>query len=402
MRTQLHRRRHRSYRKFPPGSRADRQQHVIHLRVLPLIANDVAEIDPPPVLALNAISQPTPPQKRYLLPSVYRRGIGKLAAMVGVFLLAFVALFFGATTIVSYGPSPTARNLFVSTVMETSAAKFLATMYFDDEEIAVMLAGDTAKAVPVVTNADAVTVAPQQTVPDHEGITVEDVRGKTFVGKIMIVDDPARIFVKTLPTFDEYGEGMALADMIAESGAVAGINAGGFLDPNGLGKGGMPMGAVISGGKLLCNTETQYPTIVGFDASYKLIAGDFSVDQALAMGIQEAVSFGPVLVSNGKIQPLSGGLNPRTAIGQRADGAVLLLVVDGRQPHSLGATHGDIASLMVQYGAVNAANLDGGSSSLMIYKGEVLNAYSMLTGPRKLPTAFLVRGMEESSDEASA
>lgn len=321
--------------------------------------------------------------------------------MAGVFLLAFLTLFFGATTIVCYGPSPAARDLFVSTVMETSAAKFLARMYFDDEQIAAIRTGQTAKAAPAVTDAGAVTIAPSAGTPADArdgGITLEEVRGDTFVGKMMIVEDPSRIFVKTLPAFGVYGEGMELSEMIAESGAVAGINAGGFLDPNGLGRGGMPMGVVIHEGKLLCETDTAYPTIIGFDAEHKLVAGDFSAQEALAMGIQEAVSFGPVLVSGGKVTPLAGGVNPRTAIGQRADGAVLLLVVDGRQPHSLGATPNDLADLMVQYGAVNAANLDGGSSSLMIYEGEVQNAYSMLTGPRKLPTAFLVRRLEEKPD----
>ena len=111
--------------------------------------------------------------------------------------------------------------------------------------------------------------------------------------------------------------------------------------------------------------------------------------------VQWAVSLGPALIIYGKVQSfesdLISGLNPRTAIGQRIDGAVLMLVVDGRRMNSLGATYGDLADIMLDFGAVNASNLDGGSSTLMIYEGEVMNVCASVTGPRALPTTFLVR-----------
>ncbi|MEG2843115.1 MAG: GtrA family protein, partial [Ruthenibacterium sp.] len=242
---------------------------------------------------------------RHTRPSAPLHLLLRAGEMTAVLLLAIVVLFFGATTILCYGPSTAARNLFVSTVMETSAAKFLARMYFDETEINTILKGDAAKAPDAVTDTDAITIAPPSEQPDAEDITVEEVRGNSFVGKMMIVKDPARIEIATLPAFDAYGEGMALEDLIAQGNAVAGINAGGFLDPNGMGHGGMPMGVVIHEGKILCETETKYPTIIGFNAEHKLIAGTFTAQAALDMGIQEAVSFGPVLVSDGKIMPLS-------------------------------------------------------------------------------------------------
>ena len=85
---------------------------------------------------------------------------------------------------------------------------------------------------------------------------------------------------------------------------------------------------------------------------------------ALDRGVRDAVSFGPVLVVNGEAVEVNGsgsGLNPRTAIGQREDGSILLVVIDGRQVNSLGASYSDVIELMLEYGAVNAANLDGGS-----------------------------------------
>ena len=84
------------------------------------------------------------------------------------------------------------------------------------------------------------------------------------------------------------------------------------------------------------------------------------------------------------------GKNPRTAIGQRADGSVLLLTVDGRQANSIGATFKELVYIMQDYGAVNAAAMDGGTSTQMVYNGEVVNSPYSPTGPRTCPTAYLV------------
>ena len=116
------------------------------------------------------------------------------------------------------------------------------------------------------------------------------------------------------------------------------------------------------------------------------------------MGIRDAVSFGPALIVNGRAAGYSGvgsGLNPRTAIGQRADGAVLLLVIAGRQANSMGASMADLIEVMQEYGAVNAANLDGGMSSSMYYDGEELISSCTIRSARRIPTAFLVERRSE-------
>lgn len=81
----------------------------------------------------------------------------------------------------------------------------------------------------------------------------------------------------------------------------------------------------------------------------------------------------------------------RTVIGQRYDGAFLLMVLDGRQPSSFGSTYQDIIDIMQQYDAVNAANLDGGNSTVMVYDGETLNTTVSIKGDRRVPTAFIVK-----------
>ena len=97
------------------------------------------------------------------------------------------------------------------------------------------------------------------------------------------------------------------------------------------------------------------------------MVGRMTAQYALDIGVRDAVSFGPALIVNGVAANYSGsggGLNPRTAIGQREDGAILLLVIEGRKTSSMGATMADLIDIMLEYGAVNAVNLDGGSSSL--------------------------------------
>jgi len=324
-----------------------------------------------------------------------RRTIGRIAAVVGVTLLAVVIAFFGAVTVVCYGPSAQAKGLFVTTVMETSAAKFLAKMYFSDEEIAAIRAQNAVIDVDVST--DDTTFIPADPDDDTPDLVIEDVTGATFKGKMMLVKDPKRLYVGTLPAYDGRA-GMTLDDFVKNSGAVAGINAGGFEDEKGFGNGGTPIGYVIHNGTLMFGSNGSTGSIVGFDANGKLIVGRMSAGTALAKGVTEAVTFGPALVINGEPAPVAGtggGLNPRTAIGQRADGTVLLLVIDGRQSHSLGASYKDCRDVMVQYGAVNAANLDGGSSTLMIHNGEHVNFCASLYGSRELPTAFLVKAVAE-------
>jgi len=96
---------------------------------------------------------------------------------------------------------------------------------------------------------------------------------------------------------------------------------------------------------------------------------------------------------------LSSGVNPRTAIAQRSDGAVLMLVVEGRQVNSLGATYRDLVDVLLSYGAVNACNLDGGSSSMMWYEDRYLNNCSSVIGVRPVPTSFLVLKEEVADSE---
>ena len=131
---------------------------------------------------------------------------------------------------------------------------------------------------------------------------------------------------------------------------------------------------------------------IGFDRKNQLNIENYQKDN----DFRDAVEFKPVLVLDGE-KVISGsagwGMQPRSAIGQTADGQVLLLIVDGRQPgYSIGCTMGDLADIMERYGAQQACNLDGGSSSIMYYNGRKITKPSAAdkTNGRLLPNAFVV------------
>jgi len=213
---------------------------------------------------------------------------------------------------------------------------------------------------------------------------------------MMVVKDPSRVTVGTCRDKFDGSKGLQLKDIAKRYDAIGAINGGGFEDSGGVGNGGTPVGLVVSEGKLMhTGKDRNYNITVGFDQNnIMVLAKNMSADDAKEKGIRDAITFGPALIVNGEpasVKGESSGLNPRTAIGQRKDGAVLMLVIDGRQASSLGATYSDLIAIMLEYGAVNAINMDGGSSSLMYYHGEYLNSGVVLTGSRKMPTAFIVR-----------
>ena len=346
------------------------------------------------------------------VPSSKLRTLGRGLAKVGITVLATVLLLaatlYGVMYVLAKGPSPTARDLFVRSVRETSAVGFLANLYFSEAEVQQIIQGsDEAEYIETDTsliqipqndqkdeNTQQGPVADQWGLIDEDGdgIILQDVKGPGYSGKMMVVLDPSRVIMGSVPSSYGY-RGYTVADMVAYYDAVAGINAGGFYDPNGSGNGSIPDTMVVFEGQVYYADSGVSMGFVGFDNNHIMHVGKPSVQEVVDKKIQYGVCFGPVLISNGQIHnpdQLVSGVNPRTAIGQRSDGAVLLLVIDGRQVSSLGATYMDLAEIFLSYGAVNACNLDGGSSSVMWYEGGYINSPSTFVGIRPVPTTFLV------------
>ncbi len=324
-----------------------------------------------------------------------------LLSLFTTILVILIALL-GVIFVFEKGPSQSARNIFCITCMETSALKFVPRIFLSEEEVNAITSANSIVSSEELTNTDLVQIpsdtndvtADENVDPDGDGIDIFDVSGPTFKGKMMIVYDPSRVFVGTSGHFSLDADGKRVTEMCERYGAVAGINAGGFIDQAGNYRGGMPLGVVISEGELLNADPDSVWDMVGITNENKLICGNMSVRTALDKGVRDAVYFGPTLIVNGEPRDHLGsgsGLNPRAAIGQRADGAILLLVIDGRQSNSLGASLVDVRDVMASYDAVNAYNLDGGSSTTMVYKGETINQSALLWGYRNICTSILVR-----------
>ena len=225
----------------------------------------------------------------------------------------------------------------------------------------------------------------------EQGIMISLIESSMYTARIVQICDPSRVIVAS--TNQKGSVGQLICDYLQEYNAIVGINASGFNDPNGNGMGGEIIGKTRAQGEdwgdLMYGSMT-----IGFDESNRLLAG--VMNDWDGYDIRDAIQFGPVLIKDGEIltEGSAGwGLQPRTIIAQRSDGAVMFLVVDGRKPgYSIGATMGDCAEVLSEYGAITAAACDGGSSSVLAYNGAIINDPStpMSTG-RYLPNVFLVK-----------
>jgi exopolysaccharide biosynthesis protein len=225
-------------------------------------------------------------------------------------------------------------------------------------------------------------------------VEIENVTGKSFKGHILYVHDPKMIRVVTT---DIVGQGEQILSMVKRTGAIAGVNGGAFDDPNWDGNGFKPAGIVMSGGKLLYKDGgIEDPVnVVGIDKNGLMVAGRYKPSDLLKMGVNDAVTFQPKFIVNGKglikNEADGWGIAPRTSMAQKKDGTIMFIVIDGRQPgYSIGATLYDVQQILLEKGAVTAANLDGGSSSVLVKDNQVVNHPSSSYGMRYLPTAFLV------------
>lgn len=348
----------------------------------------------------------------------------KICLRVCLCILTFAAVTFAGAYFtlwtICHGPSKAARDLFVSTILETGQMKFLASWYFSEDEILAITdrngMGKTEEDVnPDLIEIPTVDENNENQEFDIDGIELVEISGRSFFAKLLIINDPSRVKLSTIYPWSDFNKskyGETLEQLVQRGDYAAGINGGEYYSEGNWG--GIPKGLVVCDGVIQYNAPQAGDVMVGFTQSNILMIadiGNMSAEQAEQFvadnQIRDAVSFKDIddgdnnhftkLIINGTSREISGsgsGANPRTVIGQRADGAVLMLVTDGRGAAGhLGATAQDLISIMQEYGAVNAANLDGGSSSAMYYNGtyemtSVTLYYS--TSSWRLPTAFVV------------
>ena len=321
-------------------------------------------------------------------------------AIMGTFFTGYVTV----STIVMvllYGPSAGFRDWLVTTAMMTMNHQYLAEWFYDDITINGILKSNTVVESGEDTNPDLIDISggtveqtfyankyEEEILKKDEGndlYKIIDIKHKNFKGKMAVIYDPSKVkLAVSKGTGNELTSsyGQMITTMSKDNNAIIAMNAGGFYDPNWNSSGGVPHGVVISNGKLIANNKRAVSVggIIGFNKENKLVLAKMSAQEALNQGLRDAVDFGPFLIVNGKSSFINGnggwGVSPRSAIAQRKDGIVLFLVIDGRQASSPGADMDDLVEVLLNYGAYNAANLDGGTSSAMSYN------HKIITNPR--------------------
>lgn len=335
--------------------------------------------------------------------------IGKVFSFLGVTLgMIFIALVL-TITLICHGPSESAKELFATTILETGQLKFLANVFLSKDELQEIMDKNSLQDMDVEVDENLINTEGNK---EKELIEIHNVSGDGFEGTMMVVNDPSKISLATTYPWGEYGKELGV--IVDEAGAIAGVNGGIYYSSGN--KGGRPYGVTVSNGEIQDITlgwSGLY--LIGFDENnlLRIISLEGMNKSAVEKMVKEekirdAISFQEEssdannhfvkLIINGEKRELSGkgsGQNPRTAIGQRKDGSVLILVTDGRGKNGhLGATASDLIDIMAEYGAVNAANVDGGSSSSLYYNKKYLRTsvtFYYTNSSWRLPTAFVVK-----------
>lgn len=291
----------------------------------------------------------------------------------------------------------------------------------------IAVPGIVSDAIPKPTMPETIPSAPNPGVPNHkveyaehpadfwadcpDGIRIEKIAKQNCIINVMYIRDPSQVYLATSSdSFSLDKPGNRLLHQLRAEGAIAGMNAGAFNDDGTAENyvGSLPVGMVVSEGEILWDDGESYRGFVGMTEDNKLYVSD-TIDRAAVeeMKIRDGCCFGPALIKDGElltdIKFGPDNYNSRSVIGQRADGTVLFVCIDGRQAGSIGARYTQLQGFMAELGAVNACTLDGGASTVMAYrdsdgrygkKGEVImvNSYSLLqANPRRMPTFFMVR-----------
>lgn len=339
-----------------------------------------------------------------LSPAFKKAKLLIVSIIIGIYALGCSSFLF-----ILYGPYDNFRTWLITTAMATMNHQHYCRWFYSNDTIEKVLSQNYVSGEGDSTDPSLITFDKtefysneyEREILEHD----EDALYKLIEFEVNGCDaylaaiyDPSKISVGVSKYIGVGGQ--YIYDMAKQQNAVLAINGGGFYDPGYNSNGANPLGVTIAGGKII--TDDAYASnsggIIGFDFANKLVLlREADADDAIKMGIRDAVTMGPFLIVNGEMADIRGnggwGYAARTAIGQRKDGIVLLLVVDSNEFRTKGASIKDLAEIMERYGAINAANLDGGTSSAMVINGKLINDpinSALEHKTRGIPTIFKV------------
>ncbi len=290
-----------------------------------------------------------------------------------------------------YGPFKSFQNTIITTAISTKTHDYIAYTFYSEEHVRKVLDLNSYTPLTDDVNLDEIVIdtSPRDTydneydeqvltrTPGNDDYKYIKVKVGGYDAHLVAIYDPSKVVLMTCKKFntaDRTGK-ERVTSMTKRYNALVGINGGGFKDPDGYGS-DIPLGYVIKDGKIIWSTGTGKANLIGFNNENKLVLANVTGEEALDMGIRDALQFGPFLIVNGKsieYKNSAGGYEraARTAIAQRKDGIVLFLVTEGT--HTKGPNLKEVVDVLEKYGAYNAANLDGGTSTQMVINNKLVN-----------------------------
>ena len=331
----------------------------------------------------------------------------KTSNIIGNIILTIYILGCFGFTFLLYGPYDNFRTWLISTAMSTMNHQYLCKWFYNDDEILKVIKGNYIVEVNEETNTDLIDMKEEITYDNEyeeqilkhnkdEKYKIIELEVNGQKGYLAAIYDPSMVKVSVTKSLGVKGQ--LVTKMAEDNKAMLAVNGGGFYDPGNNSTGGMPTGVTISNGKVITDNNyssyTQSGGIIGITNDNKLVLiKGATAQKALNMNVRDGVSWGPFLIVNGKKSFIKGnggwGYAARTAIGQRSDGIILLLVINSNSSRTKGADMVDLTDIMDKYGAINAANLDGGTSTVMVlpqkeslkYKDTCTSTYCYINDP---------------------
>lgn len=307
---------------------------------------------------------------------------------------------FTAPFILLYGPFENAKSTFVGTAMGSMHYKWLATKLLSDNEIERITGGsDNNKSMDGDDNLIKIPKVQDDSI-SHATLDGNE----NFIGHVIFVNDPSRIKIGYSSKLNlDNREGETTSQIAINNNAVAAINGGAFTDEAGsqdwTANGGKPCGVIISNGKVIYDDSNNMEKgTIAMTKDGKLLIGYYTLDELKEKDVMESVSYATtLLVNKGESVEIPGtdsgsGTVPRTLIGQRKDGSIVLVVLNSKKPGgSTGAYMKEAQEVMQKLECITAGVLDGGKSTTMYYEGEVVNDPSYVFGERSIATAIIVK-----------
>lgn len=289
---------------------------------------------------------------------------------------------------VVYGPIDKAKVFWITTAMETANHKYLANIFYSESSIKEVMSNNYLVEVGEETDTESIKIGEEEKINNYTSIYEKQIlereetdlykliqfKYKDFDCHLVAIYDPKRVEVgynKKINT------GKILSEIVKDHNAILGINGGGYFWSS-----GKPRGLIVHDGKVIYSQNSGSYLTASINEDGVLVIGKLKASEVKSKKIKEAVSFSPSLIVNGKKATIKGtggsGQNPRTVIAQRKDGIILFLVVNGYGSKLSWKGRGgvylnELIEILERYGAYNAINMDGGSSTTLVIGNKLIN-----------------------------